>query len=1226
MPNHVVDQAIRDEVLDISQSFILQAPAGSGKTELLTQRILALLAVVKQPESILAITFTRKAAAEMRQRVMDALKAASEDKPQTAHELKRWHLAKKVLQADQKLQWNLMKNPSRLNLYTIDALSAKLAIAQPLLSQTGTLPEIEQQPKEMYQQAAENCLKALSNQDKLGDNIRALLSYKDNNLESVIELLAQLLAKRVQWLGRFDAKDHQLNCQQMLHALQQMTLSKMQHVYQLLPANIVAELPDLLKQVSELYQQIEKKQDEEICQLHNFSAIKSPVIEDFILWKSIAKMLLKKGEIGFYKKVNKSHGFPTAKDAINSEQEALFIANKDRITEMLDDLREQYQVAKSLDDLRKIPTDLSRSIEHPVLTAVVEILPYVAAHLRLVFQQQNKIDFSELSLAAINALGASDEPSDLALALDYKIEHILLDEFQDTSSPQIELLKLLTSGWDNSGNKSLFLVGDPMQSIYRFRDANVSLFLKVIEQGVGDIQLEFRQLKVNFRSNEAIIDWVNQQFSQIMPEQDDIFLSAVSYTPSVAFHAKNSHSKVEILSSVINTETTQQEDGLEQRHKMLQIIKQHLQDNRQNKTLETLAVLAKSKSHVRELCLELSRQQIAYQAVELVKLADRMVVQDVTRLALALTDVYDSISWLACFRSPWFALSLDDIFAIEKMFKQSNKDYLMCLAELLQTSKNHQSMLTIEGHARVEKLLPILQYAIAQKTRKPFKKWLLGSFKAVGGLNQIQLESDYMDLETCVDTLVEFQQGGELLQREPLFEALNELYSAPDPSADQQVQIMTIHKSKGLEFDKVILPQIHRKSGRHDAPLLKWTELVNDQGSATHILALSKETGEENDPLYDYIGDLEKQKSVFELQRLLYVAATRAKTKLYAFCRVEKMEIDEGDTEQQLPPFQQYKPPVKGSFLSLLWPSLEQLEIIHNSSSISSAANKLSIEEERSDSVQNILETDLQNVERLTTAKQQLSYIFPTRKIKQCDLQFVASQQQVAQDINVLLNQVDSQTAVEQFALNANPLVLARRNYADQSSSQSNTQSSVLTESLDNHQSAAIIGRVIHAQFEWLSQQPQLPKRLPSNWLGLSRGQLVQAGLKVNNPELDYYTKKVQKAVEQSLQDDKGRFILSHKTDAASELVLQKSVSNIVQTRIVDRCFIEKDLRWIIDYKSSEPEANQTQEDFIEQQIKQYKPQLESYADLFRKMETRSIVAALYFPMISHLAIVIDER
>ena len=91
-------------------------------------------------------------------------------------------------------------------------------------------------------------------------------------------------------------------------------------------------------------------------------------------------------------------------------------------------------------------------------------------------------DFTGLSLAALRALGPENSPTDLALYLDYRIGHILVDEYQDVSINQYELLEKLTAGWSMEDGHSLFLVGDPMQSIYRFREAEVGVFLATWEQ------------------------------------------------------------------------------------------------------------------------------------------------------------------------------------------------------------------------------------------------------------------------------------------------------------------------------------------------------------------------------------------------------------------------------------------------------------------------------------------------------------------------------------------------------------------------------------------------------------------------------------------------------------------------------------------------------------------------------------------------------------------------
>src|SRR5262245_33740738 len=119
---NITDSAARLEALDVTHSFIVQAPAGSGKTELLTQRVLVLLSIFKQPEEILAITFTKKSAAEMRMRIISALKnALNPTEPTSEHAKKTWELAKQVLKQDAKLQWNLLSNPSRLRIQTIDS-------------------------------------------------------------------------------------------------------------------------------------------------------------------------------------------------------------------------------------------------------------------------------------------------------------------------------------------------------------------------------------------------------------------------------------------------------------------------------------------------------------------------------------------------------------------------------------------------------------------------------------------------------------------------------------------------------------------------------------------------------------------------------------------------------------------------------------------------------------------------------------------------------------------------------------------------------------------------------------------------------------------------------------------------------------------------------------------------------------------------------------------------
>src|SRR5262249_8258910 len=122
------DDAARAAALDPSRSFIVEAPAGSGKTELLIQRFLALLATVHEPERVVAITFTRKAAAEMRARVRRALaEAAAGEGGESPHRQTTLALARAVVARDDERSWALLAQPQRLRIDTLDAFNAWLA-------------------------------------------------------------------------------------------------------------------------------------------------------------------------------------------------------------------------------------------------------------------------------------------------------------------------------------------------------------------------------------------------------------------------------------------------------------------------------------------------------------------------------------------------------------------------------------------------------------------------------------------------------------------------------------------------------------------------------------------------------------------------------------------------------------------------------------------------------------------------------------------------------------------------------------------------------------------------------------------------------------------------------------------------------------------------------------------------------------------------------------------
>lgn len=1237
----VVDQSVRDELLDIEQSFIVQAPAGSGKTELLTQRILALLSSVKKPENILAITFTRKAAAEMRERVVDALRLAQGDAPVNAHELSRYRLAKEVLRIDQEKNWNLLENPKRLNLLTIDSLSASLSGALPLLSQTGTLPSVEENAHQYYLIAAERMLQEVDGTGVLAKNIKTLLVHKDNNLNSVVELIAKLLGRRLQWLGKTSflpsdddlVDERQVVTNDMLDSLELVIEDQLQAAHALFPSDILAELPELLRQAAGVLALTDKGSASSVAKNTNFDAIVSPCSNDLELWIAISDMLMTSSASTpkFFTKPTKNTGFPLKNDARNDQQAQLFKTNKTVLVRILSDLsalNNTQQIVDQLKHIRHLPTNFRTAHENPVMIAVMALLPIAASYLKLVFTEKNVIDFSELSISSLEALGSENAPTDFALALDYKIEHILIDEFQDTSSPQIRLVELLTAGWDASQSKTLFLVGDPMQSIYRFRDAKVSLFLRVVQHGLGQVKPKFRKLQVNFRSDQVIIDWVNSQFSLLMPDQSDLNLSAVSYSASTAFHPKTLQSQVKIL-------VTEDEEGYQaEAHAVVKLVEQHLADNKsqaeenqasQHKELKTLAILARKRSHLVEIINELNNKSIPFQALELETLANKIIVSDITNLALALTDVYDQLSWVACMRSPWYGLGINDIKIIACFATVNKRNIPYAIRSLTNETQTAVLLENIsqQGRKRIAAIQPILDCAIAQKGRKPFVKWLSGCFDSIGGRSQIDTAAEHKDLETCIEAIAKFEKGSEIIDRQGLHKAIERLYAAPNPHADNQVQLMTIHKSKGLEFDTVILPRTEAWRSRADVPLLRSTEVIDHHGISHNLFAISKQVGEDNDPLYQYINYLEKRRDKYELQRLLYVATTRAKSKLYLFGNVTVEENKRSepktndDTAIKNAHQSVYKTPSGSSFLAILWSGakgeVEAVDSKHESNN-NGSNGKASIKKEQQELPQKLTEAKLRSLSQssdltadLDTTAKQLRYIFPARKFKRAYLTGIDTIPTEFKSFNRMTNQ-----AIGGF-LEGEP---------SQDLNENNIENQV-SKICDNN--SIIIGKVVHQQLEWLSQYLSAkrcdPKdfTLPDNWETITQAQLLEMDLSGSAQEESEAVQLVTKAIKNTLSDKMGRFILTDHAQAKSELELKMVIApQGYQTRVIDRTFVFEAARWIIDYKTSQPSGSETLSEFLLKEKNNYRDQLQEYVSLFKQLEDKPIIAGLYFPLIQH--------
>jgi len=873
----VADAAQRQRALAIDESFIVQAPAGSGKTELLTQRYLRLLAIVEHPEEIYAITFTRKAAAEMRNRILAALDAASGPEPSAAHRRQTWQLARAALAQDAQADWRLRDNPNRLRIQTLDGLSHALARQMPLLSELGATPSPSERIAPHYRSAARATLRQVEDRD-LGPHLERLLVHLDNRQAQLEDLLCAMLARREQWLRHALASPDGAALNNAIAAAVEDHLAQLRTACQ----------PAWLERLNRIAEQAAQALGQELP---------PPALSTdwghLPTWCLMAQLLLTdKGEPR--KRWTVKQGFPApGESGLDATRKAQRRQAKEEIAELTGALRDDPELLRLWAAVSALPACGPNPDQQAVLASLLQVLLHAASELTLVFRDSGEVDFGEIQMRAQRALGSPEEPTELALTLDYRLRHLLVDEFQDTSSGQYRLLETLTAGWQVGDGRTLFAVGDPMQSVYRFREAEVSHYLKARTEGIGGLRLTPLRLEVNFRSSRTIVDWVNRAFPEILPGRVDIARGAVPYAPAIAFHGTAQTEAVQVHAFDSKDPTAE-----------AQLVVELVQAALAETSAGQIAILARARSHLRGIAQALRSAGLRYQAVEIDPLLERPAVRDLHQLTRALLHPADRLAWLALLRAPWLGLDLDDLLRLSAGPSPCVPD---CLGDpgLLAT-------LSSDGRRRVERLRSVLDAQLPARGRRPLRQWVEEIWLQLGGLAVVG-ETGRDDAQAFLGLLDRLEQARGLHDFAALDEALAGLYANPDQRADGRVQLMTMHKAKGLEFDSVILPGLGRPPRSSSRELLSWLERIDPTGRDQLLMAPIRATGQTSEPISDFLHELNRDKDALETARLLYVAVTRARRRLHLLGHVDA-DPEKADAELQ---------PTRSSLLYKLWPVVE---------------------------------------------------------------------------------------------------------------------------------------------------------------------------------------------------------------------------------------------------------------------------------------------------------------
>ena len=568
--------------------------------------------------------------------------------------------------------------------------------------------------------------------------------------------------------------------------------------------------------------------------------------------------------------------------------------------------------------------------------------------------------------------------------------------------------------------------------------------------------------------------------------------------------------------------------------RMVALLRQARQDDPDG----SIAVLVRAKAHLQPLVAELRQAgpELAYQAVEIEPLDQRQVIQDLLALTRALHHRADRVNWLAILRAPWCGLVLADLHTL------AADDHRSTIWQLMQDDARWQH-LSADGQQRLGHVRAVLSEAYRHQGQHRPRRWVEGVWQALGGPRCLQDASEAEDV-TAFFTLLDSAEHKGSLDLDRLDEAMAKLFAAPDPKGGA-IQLMTVHKSKGLEFDTVLLPGLHRTLRGNDRSLLLWEEVLldDDEGDrdgslneALIVAPLPRRKPAKGAPpsAYDYLQEFEKRRSEHEGQRVLYVAVTRARRQLHLLAKVKPSD-KEGEV---------CKAPAKNTALAQLWPALgAQFE----AAVVQAAADTASPTEPATPLASPAPPPFIPWLQRLNTPAIHADLTVPDGAVK-----------------------------------------------ADAGNDE-------LVELAEDHSLEADVGTLVHRYLDRMAQEnladwhaqrvAALAPRL-SHWL-IARGHTAEAS-RVGATH-------VVANLQTTLASTEGRWLLSAREDAGSEVpltaIVEEDGRRNLRANVIDRTFVDRGVRWVVDYKTSRHEGDDLTAT-LQAEAERHRPQLERYARL----------------------------
>ena len=821
--NAASDQADRDAIIDeLDSTLFVGAGAGSGKTTALVDRVLALIDSGIAMENIAAITFTEKAAAELKNRVREELAASG-------------------------------KHPAALDQLDGAAITTLHGFALRILShhaiEAGLPPRLEVGHQDGFEDR--------------WDEFLARLLYNSEHVHTVG--MARVLGIKI---------GHLRNLAQSLDDNWDMVAEHMEH--EVVPTGPV-ELPDLVdlarkfQETADLAQFCSNPNDRMLARLREIGS--AALSLEFALDSEEEAVRLLFGPLPSFKAGNRGQkgNWPS--------------------TCPLEEVREQ--VSGLGDAVEEVKTQIATAVLER-LTRVLGEFTLEAARDR---RQRGVLEFHDLLVLARNLLRHPQHGTRVRAALAQRYQRLLLDEFQDTDPIQVDLAKLIATPPDDVQHHSqvldqpgrLFFVGDPKQSIYRFRRADIAVFAETRQAQ----NLVRKTLTRNFRTVEPVITWINDLFSEFMrppnPGQDHVQPQYQPLVPVRGFPATGS--PVVVLNNEHPKGTRairlREAEADEVAQAILTAVNQRWsvgagkdgndQEYWRAARLEDICILLPARTSLPQLEEALDRHQIPYRIEAGTLIWASQAIRELLAVIRAIADPTNEVALINALRSPAFGCGDDDLFDF-KVAHRGKWDYTARLPRNLEEDHPVGEAMTwmADLHSKIRWQSPSEVLERIVRERRLLESGCFGLHRA---------RDVWRSLHLVIDQARQFEEAGGQGLREfitwvdrKIEERARESDFILSETDDDAVRITTIHAAKGREFPIVIL------SGTHPRPRSMTANLIwlQDEGYGVG-LSKSLQTG-------TFVGHEELMDDA-EQVRLLYVALTRARDHLVVSAhRVERSE------------------------------------------------------------------------------------------------------------------------------------------------------------------------------------------------------------------------------------------------------------------------------------------------------------------------------------------------